>query len=495
MSYLSKFQDNSTTISSVLIFFHSPFKGIISLFMVLISLGVASSANAQFIALDSNRTTGNQTNHSGSLGMDFDVNSPISITHLGAYDSNQDGFSNNITVRIFDRTTQSQVTGLSATINSSDVLNGHSRYEDITDIELGIGQYSIVASGFGSSDPNGNAVDGNPAPTINNGSGLITFVGVARYSSNTLYPTLLDGGPANRYDAGTFQFTASQTSSPTTTLSVENDIGSAIIATPISVDTTHDTVPTANTIVTDTDDEISLVDEDNTLVTIKPNSLVTQHSKKVVGDTQTKKTTLLRGSVAFKVPGAAREYVVVTPLGRFVVTSQSANKRDDSTTDFNVNYSQENFNGNLSISVTSGSVDFYDQNNTKHTLTVGAKQTVTSTVHQSSWVLPIDGDYIYGGRENTLSWLVYPDAAGYILEYNFPSPNFSEDNPNTPEFVNKSIFFYPSQYKIWQDLVIVPLIIPDLPGSVVEARIFAIDASNNVISESLASDKGTYTFK
>lgn len=169
---------------------------------------IAQSASASFIAYDSTRITGNQ-NWTGALGMDFDVNSPIRILELGAYDSGQLGITGPISVGIFDRTSQTLV-GVSASISTSDPLTGLSRYEDITDFVLGVGSYSIVAQGFGLTDPNGNVTFGGTGPNTDTGGGLISFVGLARYTStqSLVFPTTIDSGPFNRYDAGTFKFEA-----------------------------------------------------------------------------------------------------------------------------------------------------------------------------------------------------------------------------------------------------------------------------------------------
>jgi hypothetical protein len=174
-----------------------------------LTIGLAPSANAQTIALVSTRGTGNQA-FTGALGMDFNVTSPITITRLGAFDSGQNGFSSSINVGIFNRNTQTLVPGLSAVLTTANsVLVGQSRFFDIADIGLPVGNYSIVAQGFSSADPNGNVgAGGGPAPTIN-GGGSLTFVGGGRFdfAAALVFPTIPDAGPANRYDAGTFEFT------------------------------------------------------------------------------------------------------------------------------------------------------------------------------------------------------------------------------------------------------------------------------------------------
>lgn len=162
-----------------------------------------------FVALTSTRTLGNQA-FAGSLGLDFDVLSPITVTHLGAFDSGLDGWSSQMSIRIFDRVTG---LGVGNQLNISGAFGttvGNSRFFDTVDFVLGAGQYSIVAFGFDASNPNGNAGAGGAGPTQNTGGGLISFTGGGRYSTNNAfeYPTNLDGGPSNRYDAGTFQFVA-----------------------------------------------------------------------------------------------------------------------------------------------------------------------------------------------------------------------------------------------------------------------------------------------
>jgi hypothetical protein len=44
----------------------------------------------------------------------------------------------------------------------------------------------------------------------NSGGGAISFVGSGRYDFGgpLRYPLIVDGGPTNRYDAGTFEFNA-----------------------------------------------------------------------------------------------------------------------------------------------------------------------------------------------------------------------------------------------------------------------------------------------
>jgi len=361
---------------------------------------------------------------------------------------------------------------------------------DDADLYIGKG-YLPYSDSFDCASYNEGTVEENCQLDIA-GQGEVTwYVGVYGYAKDTVSYTLT----STLSPESSATPTPTPSALPVETLTIAEDKGSAIIATPIGIDTTHASVPVASTIVTDNTDEISLIDEDNAQVTIKPNSLVTLHPKQVVDAQEMKKTTLLRGIVEFNISSAAREYVVITPLGHFIVNELVSNTRNETSTAFNLSYSQTGYEGSLSIKVSLGSVEFYDRNNKKSSFSAGTEQTISDTVRRTHWVLPIDGDYIYGGRENTFSWLAYPNAVGYVLEYTVPSPSFAEANPSTPEFIDKSLYFYPQQYTLWQDLVIVPLNIPDLSGSLIEARIFPLDDLGNVIPTSGGSDKGSYTFK
>ena len=62
---------------------------------------------------------------------------------------------------------------------------------------------------------NYNSVATPKSPSREDGGGtpsspLISFIGSGRYdyASSLAYPTTVDGGPTNRYDAGTFKFAA-----------------------------------------------------------------------------------------------------------------------------------------------------------------------------------------------------------------------------------------------------------------------------------------------
>ena len=156
-------------------------------------------------------TAGTQA-YDGALGNDFDVISAtgISVTRLGVFDDLSDGLNSTITVGIFDRATAALV-GTSLTFTGSDgSLEDGSRFITlVSPIILPAGfEGSIVAQGYNGAERNGNVGTGSTAGTTDDGGGAISFVGGSRFgpAGGFAYPTSLDGGPANRYHAGNFDY-------------------------------------------------------------------------------------------------------------------------------------------------------------------------------------------------------------------------------------------------------------------------------------------------
>jgi hypothetical protein len=178
--------------------------------------GIGSANATPTIAYDNLAVAANQ-NYGGSLGLDFTVGStPISIKALGAFDSgslaNLAGHdtSSGVTVAIFNVATGLQV-GPSVAFTPATVgittINGDA-FLAVTPFTLASGTYSIVAANDVNYNTSGAA---NGTSTTNTGGGLISFTGRARYTGSNgfalVFPTIIDTGPTNRYDAGTFQFT------------------------------------------------------------------------------------------------------------------------------------------------------------------------------------------------------------------------------------------------------------------------------------------------
>jgi hypothetical protein len=174
---------------------------------VLIS---AAPASASIVYEDS--TGAPLQNWSGRLGMDFQVNAPISVTALGAFDngtvSNLDGVGGTgVTVAIFNVLTGLQVGSSASFINTGSYTQiGGDAFQTISSFVLGPGEYSIVSV----NDRNFNASGAPNAFQTLNSLGAITFNGPSRFDSITTLglPTISDGPPVDRYDAGTFMASA-----------------------------------------------------------------------------------------------------------------------------------------------------------------------------------------------------------------------------------------------------------------------------------------------
>jgi len=166
-------------------------------------------------------TAGNQ-DYTGPLGMDFVVNVPIQVNELGCFDDKGDGLGATITVQLWrrnengtpanfgDDTGQAVVAALTFTPGAPGTLLEGSRFKALpSPITLAPGAYTIAAYGYNASERNGNLGVAAPAEVweTDSGDGRLSFVGGGRYGSSAgSFPGGLDGGPANRYAAGTFRF-------------------------------------------------------------------------------------------------------------------------------------------------------------------------------------------------------------------------------------------------------------------------------------------------
>jgi hypothetical protein len=158
---------------------------------------------------------GNQV-FTGSLGLDFDVLAPITVTRLLAFDDDADGWTagSAVGVAIYDRDSGIAVTPYVtfSTADPGELMGGSYRGQFLVEpLTLAAGgRYSVVAQAFNAADQPFNAgASATGVPVTDDGGGLISFTGTGRYAKllNT-FPTTLDGGPGNRYGAGSFVFEA-----------------------------------------------------------------------------------------------------------------------------------------------------------------------------------------------------------------------------------------------------------------------------------------------
>jgi len=127
-------------------------------------------------------------------------------------------------------------------------------------------------------------------------------------------------------------------------------------------------------------------------------------------------------------------------------------------------------------------------------VTAGNEKTITSRVPRAQWVLPIDEDKLYGGKDNFLIWTQFPNAASYMMEFNLPSPVFAENNVSAPQFTKQVVPLPAGSYAEFEGLALLTLPLPKgADGLVLELRIFALDVVGNIIGESVSSDSAKAT--
>lgn len=170
-------------------------------------------------------TAGNQQ-YTGALGMDFKVNADIVVTQLGVFHDStvlSPDIQSPLEARLYQFDPVSVSCGgpinLLATLDFDVGDEGtpmdSSFFKPLpTPMTLPAGfTGSIVASGYGVNggiEPNGNLGVANAGTwTTDDGGGLISFIGGGRFGNDpTMFPMTEDGGPPNRYAAGTFIYHA-----------------------------------------------------------------------------------------------------------------------------------------------------------------------------------------------------------------------------------------------------------------------------------------------
>lgn len=175
--------------------------------LIMVAACTLIAQGGAIVAYSDPTGVGNQS-FGGTLGWDFNVNSPsgIKVYSVGAFDSGQDGFQNPITLSIYDLSNTASPL-FTKSISGGTLVGGDRFYSLAVPLFLTPGTYSIVAQGFSQSDPNGNTLF-NPlgsfsSPSVNDGGGLISFTGTSRWGMSG-FPTNLQSGEI--FGAGTFTF-------------------------------------------------------------------------------------------------------------------------------------------------------------------------------------------------------------------------------------------------------------------------------------------------
>lgn len=158
----------------------------------------------------------------GNIALLFNVDSPISVTALGAFTANGSGtFTTPVDVVIYNTGTNTAVTPV-ATFQGSYAPAGlgFDVFQAITPVTLAPGSYEVDEIGLGClfncSQEFGNQAHGSAGPILNTGGGLITFDGAAYNEfSDLVAPVPGDcigcntlPAQSSQFDAGTFEFGA-----------------------------------------------------------------------------------------------------------------------------------------------------------------------------------------------------------------------------------------------------------------------------------------------
>jgi len=153
----------------------------------------ASQAKAQQLAVNFTQPGVDFSNNAWSLGWSFNVLTPISVSALGMYDDNADGFvDGSHDVGIWDGL--GNLLG-SATVTSTSRLNGFFRMIDVSPFLLGVGTDYRIASTTGRDNYTWATVGKTVDPNIE-------FIGDAYEESATLaYPSIGPRGEDGWYGA------------------------------------------------------------------------------------------------------------------------------------------------------------------------------------------------------------------------------------------------------------------------------------------------------
>lgn len=298
------------------------------------------------------------------------------------------------------------------------------------------------------------------------------------------------------------EFSATLEKAPGELAEVSNIKGKLISTLPIGLSENTDTIADATTLITEEDSSATLQESDNTTIEIQANTLLNRDpATDETNGRGKKKYKLLRGKIHARARLSNRDLDIQTPNTHILpnrrgfASLRALTETDDA--DFVVEYTQDGLQGTTTVSVNSGSVTVTDESGNTSTVSAGETETYTDTLPRTSWVQPADGGVLYEGVENLLAWMRYPDAYGYIIEYNFPNPAFAVDNAAQPEFTQQTILLTPESYTELEDIVYLNAPIEDsgLEGMNMETRIYPVDQNLNILSDAVASDRVNVSFE
>jgi len=289
-------------------------------------------------------------------------------------------------------------------------------------------------------------------------------------------------------------------------LSVKDIQGNVIAVSPQTANLVSKVIPPAGVvIITAEDAQMTIVGKYRSLITIQPDTMIALSKVQEQTERMNKPVVLSKGSISFSneqyynysEPDTDYRYEFRTPIGQVIASSQNQN------TQFSLNYSPDKSSkkiqsqqiGEISISVISGTVDFYNARGEKTVLTSGREYQFDDLVTQSQILLPVDGGEFYGGETNYFIWTAYEEASQYLFEFNLLNPGFSQENAEGTEFPGQTL---PIAIAPMDDLIIFPLPLPKIEGNNtldLEFRVFPLDAAEAISPYAVSSDNTTITIK
>lgn len=163
-------------------------------------------------------TIGNQqlpANQTQTSGDDFNVNSPITISSLGVFDSGADGLLGTLVARIYDRNTQQSLASISFSGMDGTLVGGFRFLNLATPLTLSAGFQGVISAAYLGNplEAQGNVREAGSHPwTADTGGGLISFVGEGRHSlmgTGDVFPNYVDPSPsAINFCTASFSYTA-----------------------------------------------------------------------------------------------------------------------------------------------------------------------------------------------------------------------------------------------------------------------------------------------
>lgn len=161
---------------------------------------LAAPASAALVYDTPLTTPGNQA-YTGTVAMNFIVNTTTAFNKLGVFDAGANGIVGPVSVGVYDAATQlfvSPIATFTGFANSSSYA-----VQTVSTFVLAPGNYQLAAWGFGNNDNNYNSSGAPSLITFNSLGGRLTANGVA-YSTGTPgdFATIIEA-PDTRYGAGT----------------------------------------------------------------------------------------------------------------------------------------------------------------------------------------------------------------------------------------------------------------------------------------------------